>query len=513
MLKINALYAYNDSVDYKPETKMTEELEIAKADSMHLLNMPSSSAAFDSLRCGDYVDGLRWYVFSHKPGRSMFSIPFLVNSRKEVYHQTGEEGGLSFFSKGLRVANLKTPSMQGWSTESILDWVRDTRKFGVAELKDFHQGVRRVIKRQVYTQREEDYEILALYVVASFFYPLFKAFAFLHIGGGFGSGKSHCSGTLLRLGFNSYCNGQIAAYGKISPPALCRLIDMNAGMVTLDDLEVISSSSPSPLRQALLVSYKKSTATQSLVANKKGAPQQYALYSPKLFTSIGLPDPVLGSRCLKISLPKAPASWASGHVTEDELEAITNLGYQLSMSQQLIDEIKEKAEENVPGGRLGEISQGLRIIAEMIGGNSLKLLDSFLESSSPNQTQMLNSFEGLLNAVKSIIREGYLSVSMVHLQAELRLSGIDLTPTAIGKLCASAALFRKDNRVIIHGLKTTDMVPSKRAIGMAKVSESGLIRPARSFCPQSDNKKFVLAACVQCKYANVCELQRKWAAD
>lgn len=494
------------------EDKMAEEVDIATADSLHLLGLSAESSFFERMRCGDYVDGARWYVFSHKPGRALFPIPFLVNSRKEVFHQTSHENGVYFFSKSVKVANLKVPATQGWSTESIIDWVHDKRELGIYELKHFYSGIKRVIRRQVYLLKEEDYELLTLYVVFSYFYTLFKACGFLSLTGGFGSGKSHCSASLLRLGFNSHVSGQISAYGKISPPALCRLIDLSAGLSAMDDLEAISraSPSPSPLRQALLTSYKRSTATLNLVANNKLAPAQYALYSPKIFTSIATPEPVLGSRCFKVSLTKAPGTWSSEFISGEELDAIVNLGYQLSMSQKLIDVIREKAEGNTSGGRLGEISQGLRVLSGLIGGHSPKLLETYLSSAASEQSQLIGPFDGLLNTVKNILQEGYMSVCMLHLQAQLRLSGIHMKPTEIGKLCSSAALFKSDRRFVLHGLKTTDLVPSKRAIGMSKVSAGSLVRPSRSFCPQANTKKFAAAGCAQCRYTNVCDLQKKW---
>jgi hypothetical protein len=488
---------------------MSHKADFTEAESMDLLWQSGRTNPLAGLRCGDVINGVRWYVFQHTPENSDRPIAFIVNSRREVYHQIDVVGNVTTFTGGYAIPDLRSPAIQGWSVEGIREWIESDYDGEPEDLKQLHAKIQEVLKKQVYCLSDCDYELLALYAIASFYFPLFNATPFLHIGGGYGSGKSHAASVLLRVSYNGYSSEFGAAqYGKITAPALCRAID-GGGVVCLDDLEqIFSQASPSPMRQSLLTSHLQSTSREAMIEIGRSAPRTFRLFGPKIFTAIGTPDPVLGSRCLKVSLPRAPASWKPTEVTELEYDQISNLGYRLAMSPKVLAILQAEAMNSTHGGRLGQITQGLRAIAQLVGEGSLALLEQVLAASKTAKDTTGSPFDALIAAVSSILREGYMTISLVHLQAELRIAGVDMHAAGIARLGINL-LFRSVNRVIIHGFKSADLAPTSKAFSMAKVSGRSAIRRARSFCPQSDRKVFDQGSCSLCRYSGHCAIERR----
>ncbi|MSP11617.1 MAG: DUF3854 domain-containing protein [Chloroflexi bacterium] len=142
-------------------------------------------------------------------------------------------------------------------------------------------------------------EMVACYVLSTWFLDAFNVVGFLWPNGERGSGKSHL---LLLVGQLAYLGEVILAGGSF--PSLRDLADYGATLC-FDDAESLSNAKTDPDKRNLLLAGNRrgSTVTvKELGSDKQWHTRYVNAYCARAFSAIHLPDPVLGSRTIVVPL-------------------------------------------------------------------------------------------------------------------------------------------------------------------------------------------------------------------
>ena len=144
-------------------------------------------------------------------------------------------------------------------------------------------------------------EILAIWCMASYLFPLFTSYPYLHLYGFKGTGKTQTMTLASKLAFN-----MVLASG-ITPSATFRLVQSSRCCVGLDEAENLRGARDQHSRELLgllRAGCKKGAAAirAEAVPDKGLMAIQYDVYSPKMIASIDPIEDILGSRCISINM-------------------------------------------------------------------------------------------------------------------------------------------------------------------------------------------------------------------
>ncbi|OYY66587.1 hypothetical protein [Sphingomonas sp. 28-62-11] len=228
-------------------------------------------------------------------------------------------------SDGTRIASLPEPSRNPtWSLEGIQSFVAartEGRDPCARPACDVMEDVHRLIASRVSLPDPDDVWVSATFVVMSHMFRIFGALPILLIEGERGTGKSELAAAIASLAFNAVTMGQGSA------AALVRLTRECGGLVVLDDAEGLSAGGTGfgELAQCLKVGYRASTARKPITL-PGGRVETFDFFGPRMITCTRGVDPVLGSRCVRITsaigVPAAEDADVDALAVRDELHAL-----------------------------------------------------------------------------------------------------------------------------------------------------------------------------------------------
>lgn len=151
---------------------------------------------------------------------------------------------------------------------------------------------------------EEQYHIITLWIIGTYFHKEFNTFPFLFLNATKGSGKTRT----LRLISYLQKNGDGMILNKPSESVLFRTAQ-KTGLI-LDEVENIGKKESSLIRETLNAAYKKGGVVTRMrkVVTKEGENQQaesFNLYTPVAMANIWGMEDVLGDRCISLVLEKS----------------------------------------------------------------------------------------------------------------------------------------------------------------------------------------------------------------
>ena len=173
--------------------------------------------------------------------------------------------------------------------------------------------------------REENYPLLALWIIGTYFHKSFTTFPYLFVNAMRGSGKTRLLGIIKALSWN----GELLT--SVREASLFRSAGQNT--ICIDEFEGIMKKENAGLREILNASYKKGMTIKRMkkIKNAEGedyAVQEFEPYTPIAMANIWGMEEVLGDRCIKIMLEKSSKSHLNSKMEDfynnDEIDAITN---------------------------------------------------------------------------------------------------------------------------------------------------------------------------------------------
>ena len=184
----------------------------------------------------------------------------------------------------------------GWSPKEVYRFL--SGKEIVNPPKQMFKEVRGQFKKYIDFPADEYYDVLALWVVGTFFFMLFNTYPYIHLTGMMSSGKTKCGKLAILMSFNG------RESSSISPAALFRIVHNSRCSLFIDEAEAISRRDDKNDFRLLLNSGYKRGGTAVRCEGDDNAPTEFDTYSPKIIGNIGGMDNVLTSRCLQVVMTK-----------------------------------------------------------------------------------------------------------------------------------------------------------------------------------------------------------------
>jgi hypothetical protein len=223
-----------------------------------------------------------------------------ITSNREVFPCESD----AFFNKNLQMIPMIAPDPR-WSYPS-----REAFLEGKITKQNVHLTYVRITgeyMKYVEYHHPATYSFLALWVIGTYFFPLFKAYPYIYFGGDKESGKTKSLTVTQQMAFNAVQSG------NISQSSLYRIVEGQRATLLIDEAEILKRAPKAgvedrgaELRQLLQASYKPGNP---VLRTEKNANEQFTIvkfdaYSPKMLASISGLDDVLESRVIPIRMLK-----------------------------------------------------------------------------------------------------------------------------------------------------------------------------------------------------------------
>lgn len=186
-----------------------------------------------------------------------------------------------------------------WSTYSIKRYLNK-----IPSLVDFpsiFNEIKAILKYYMDLQDENDYNLIALWIIGTYFHPMFNSYPYLFFNAVKRSGKTKLMTIISLLAFNARLN--------LDPTSATtfRLVNDNRCTLLFDEAETITSKDKKALRLLLNSGYKQGgTVARAQEGRRTGAfyVKEYNMYGPKCIANISGIEDVLEDRCITLIMKR-----------------------------------------------------------------------------------------------------------------------------------------------------------------------------------------------------------------
>jgi len=232
-------------------------------------------------------------VLTKKEAREQ-ELPFLVTSEREKILCNREFLRRMKWKLAYQVASFENR----WSLESIEAFLNRTAKVDPA---DVYSMVKKAWKTYIESDKEIVYDFLTLWSIGTYFFHLFNAFPYVHIGGLKRTGKTKVLTVASLICFNAIFSN------NLSTSAIFRLTQSGRCTLLMDETEKLANKDrASELRNLLLSGYKQGAKVYRTekTGKDKLVPEAFEVYSPKMIANIEGIEDVLEDRCIGIIMKR-----------------------------------------------------------------------------------------------------------------------------------------------------------------------------------------------------------------
>jgi hypothetical protein len=217
---------------------------------------------------------------------------FLVTSHREILSTQKEA------LNKIRLTHYGVKLPYQWSIESVREFINS---FNSVIPKELFEEIKDIYASYIEFPAPEIYDLMAVWVLGTYLFPLFNTFPYIYIGGVKQTGKSKTLHVTALLSFNAIFSTSVTS------AALFRLVQDGRCSLFMDETEKLSNPERFTEFRALLLSgYKKSGVVQRTEKDSKDRfiVKNFEVYSPKMLGNIfGLED-ILEDRCIKIIMKR-----------------------------------------------------------------------------------------------------------------------------------------------------------------------------------------------------------------
>ena len=170
------------------------------------------------------------------------------------------------------------------------------------KLKEAYLNLKDILKKYI-DMKEEYYEIIALWIIGTYFHDKFPSYPYLFFNAMKGSGKSRTLNLITTL----------AKDGQMLNSLTEAVLFRTDGTLAIDEFEGVSRKGNENLRELLNSAYKKGIKVKRMKQKKtdKGTEQvveEFEVYRPIAIANIWGMESVLGDRCIQLFLEKSNKS-------------------------------------------------------------------------------------------------------------------------------------------------------------------------------------------------------------
>ena len=235
--------------------------------------------------------------------------PYLVTSTRELLPI--EEGSVLQLG-GKSVVIREPPGALGRSPRWEYRHIQTFLHGYMPEPREVFRIVRDLYAKYLDFRDPHTADILALWAIGTYLYPLFETYPYIALLGPKGSGKTKTISLTAKIAFN------MRVASDISPSALFRVVEATRATLGIDESEQLSGGRDmlvSNLRLLLNAGYKRGSPAIRIEGEDFHV-REFEVYAPKILASIrGLED-VLESRCILITMLRTTTS--KGNLTISE---------------------------------------------------------------------------------------------------------------------------------------------------------------------------------------------------
>lgn len=210
----------------------------------------------------------------------------IFSDRKIIKYEDLEE-------RNYKLRNDIKPSVCNLRPKAAVEFVKGKS----VSLFDCFNKLNEHMKKYIVFEDERVYTILALWVIGTYMYRLFRYFPYIWLNADKGSGKTRVMEVITPLAFNS-----IIAVNH-SEASVFRLVDVDGATLLIDEFEKLKKDNQQGIMTLLNSGFN---AEASVVRNEKSNdtfnPKTFSAYSPKMFAGIDDISDVLMDRCIKIKM-------------------------------------------------------------------------------------------------------------------------------------------------------------------------------------------------------------------
>lgn len=246
----------------------------------------------------DFLDGLAVVtvpLLAKVEGR-LGHFPYLVTSDRQMIPADGNR----MVDVGGRMVVLRDPWAAALGNAARWEYP-DVQAYLGGDAPDpveVYLETERLLDKYVDFRDEDTSDVLALWTIGTYLYPLFEAFPYVGLMGPKGSGKTKTLDVIAKLAFNARVSS------SMSPASLFRVVQATRGMLGIDEAERLGNSKDpvaADLRLLLNAGYKRGSPAIRCEGDEHRV-VEFEVYGPKIIASIrGLED-VLESRCILINM-------------------------------------------------------------------------------------------------------------------------------------------------------------------------------------------------------------------
>lgn len=191
---------------------------------------------------------------------------------------------------------------------------KDKEEQGNEKLKECYSNLIDVL-REYCDIKEEYYNIIALWIIGTYFHGNFPTYPYLFINAMKGSGKSRLERLIV------FCSNDGSVLNSLTEAVLFR----TTGTLGIDEFEGISRKGNEALKELLNSAYKKGITVKRMkkmktMEGEKQVVEEFNVYRPIVIANIGGIEPVLSDRCLVLIVDKSDKTFIINliEIFEDE---------------------------------------------------------------------------------------------------------------------------------------------------------------------------------------------------
>jgi len=217
-------------------------------------------------------------------------IPYLITNLRERIPIDSLPKNLKLKFFPYRVESIENR----WSPDSIIDFLNNGSN---VKPQVIYEEIKALLKKHI-SLDEGYYDVVALWIIGTYFHPLFEAYPYLFIIATKRSGKTKLLQLISLLAFNGILTGSITEASTFRPTEYYR------NTLCIDEIERISSKEMANLRDLLKMGYKKGLIIRRQREKKRNITDEFNVYCPKVLANIQGFEEILEDRGFSIVMER-----------------------------------------------------------------------------------------------------------------------------------------------------------------------------------------------------------------
>lgn len=222
---------------------------------------------------------------------------FLVTSERKLYYiGCGQEAYRNAAKLGFYLSTSpfrhKKPR---WRVEHVMNWLENPEPI---DPKEAYNTVYQTLTHYIEFQDESEAAFLALWIIGTYFLPIWKAYPYVYVGGVKRVGKTKLLTLVQLMAFNGLNSV------SISTASIFRLCEALSPTICFDETEKLHEADRlAEWRAIILGGYKRGAGEAFRVEGERvKRPKSYTTFSPKIFANISGIEDVLEDRTIPLIL-------------------------------------------------------------------------------------------------------------------------------------------------------------------------------------------------------------------